>query len=73
VSEPGEDVAAFRAAIAAPALKQRLIDETESASTRGVFGAPTFFFGDEMFWGNDRLAVLEAIVRASGWGALSRA
>ena len=73
VSEPGEDVTAFRAAIAAPALKQRLIDETESASTRGVFGAPTFFFGDEMFRGNDRLAVLEAIVRASGWGALSRA
>ena len=25
------------------------------AAARGIFGAPTFFVGDEMFWGNDRL------------------
>jgi 2-hydroxychromene-2-carboxylate isomerase len=25
------------------------------AQARGIFGAPTFFVGDEMFWGNDRL------------------
>jgi 2-hydroxychromene-2-carboxylate isomerase len=58
----GEDVAGFRAALAAPAVKQRLIEETEAAYARGVFGAPTFFFGDEMFWGNDRLALLETMV-----------
>lgn len=36
-------------------VKQRLRERTEEARRRGVFGAPTFFVGDEMFWGNDRL------------------
>jgi 2-hydroxychromene-2-carboxylate isomerase len=35
--------------------RQRLRERTEEARQRGVFGAPTFFVGDEMFWGNDRL------------------
>ena len=72
VSGLGEDAAAFRSAIAAPELKRRLIDETEAAFARGVFGAPTFFFGDEMFWGNDRLTMLEAVVLASGRGGPAR-
>ncbi len=29
--------------------------QTEIAKERGIFGAPTFFVGEEMFWGNDRL------------------
>lgn len=58
----GEDEAAFRAAIAEPALKQCLVDETEAAYARGVFGAPTFFLGDEMLWGNDRLPIVERLV-----------
>lgn len=37
------------------ANKQRLRHATETAASRGVFGAPMFFVGDEMFWGNDRL------------------
>ena len=37
------------------ANKLRLREQTELAAQRGVFGAPTFFVGDEMFWGNDRL------------------
>jgi len=36
-------------------MKQRLRDQTEQARCRGIFGAPTFFVGTEMFWGNDRL------------------
>jgi len=36
-------------------MKQRLRDQTEQARCRGIFGAPTFFAGTEMFWGNDRL------------------
>ena len=36
-------------------VKQRLRDQTEQARCRGIFGAPTFFVGNEMFWGNDRL------------------
>ena len=35
--------------------KQRLRRATESAASLGIFGAPMFFVGDEMFWGNDRL------------------
>jgi len=37
--------------------KQRLREQTETAQRRGVFGAPMFFSGEEMFWGNDRLEV----------------
>lgn len=35
--------------------KLALRRQTEEAQQRGVFGAPTFFVGEEMFWGNDRL------------------
>jgi 2-hydroxychromene-2-carboxylate isomerase len=36
-------------------IKTRLRDETEQARAKGIFGAPTFFVGTDMFWGNDRL------------------
>jgi 2-hydroxychromene-2-carboxylate isomerase len=35
--------------------KEALRGQSEEAAARGVFGAPMFFWGDEMFWGNDRL------------------
>jgi 2-hydroxychromene-2-carboxylate isomerase len=35
--------------------KLRLRRQTEAAAALGIFGAPTFMVGDEMFWGNDRL------------------
>lgn len=38
----------------APA-KELLRARTEAARKKGVFGAPTFFVGEEMFWGDDRL------------------
>lgn len=41
------------------AVKDRLRAITDEAVTRGVFGAPTFFLGDAMFWGCDRLPLLE--------------
>ena len=45
-----------------PEVKQALIRNTEEAIARGVFGAPTFFVGSEMFWGQDRMdAVAEAL------------
>lgn len=37
------------------ANKQHLREQTAAARARGIFGAPTFFVGGEMFWGNDRL------------------
>jgi 2-hydroxychromene-2-carboxylate isomerase len=36
-------------------VKQRLRAETDRAAVLGVFGAPTFVAGEELFWGNDRL------------------
>jgi 2-hydroxychromene-2-carboxylate isomerase len=42
-----------------PDIVDRFNAETEAASARGVFGVPTFFVGDEMWWGNDRLDFLE--------------
>jgi 2-hydroxychromene-2-carboxylate isomerase len=35
--------------------KKLLREQTDAARARGIFGAPTFFVGTEMFWGNDRL------------------
>jgi 2-hydroxychromene-2-carboxylate isomerase len=35
--------------------KQRLRAQTDEAIRRGIFGAPTFTVGEELFWGNDRL------------------
>ncbi len=47
-----------------PAVKERLKANTDEAVGRGVFGAPTCFVGDEMFWGNDRLDFVEEALRA---------
>lgn len=44
-----------------PAVKELLKESTNEAIERGAFGAPTFFVGDDMYWGNDRLSLLEAI------------
>ena len=40
-------------------VKDQLRANTEEAVRRGAFGAPTFFVGEQMFWGNDRLVLLE--------------
>jgi 2-hydroxychromene-2-carboxylate isomerase len=53
--EAGFDPAAFAALVADPEVKARLIATTEEAVARGVFGAPTFFVGEQMFFGQDRL------------------
>lgn len=42
-----------------PAIKQELRDRTDEAIRRGVFGAPTMFVGDRMFWGQDRLSFVQ--------------
>ena len=43
------------AAAQSDANKLKLRAQTDEAMARGIFGAPTFFVNDEMFWGNDRL------------------
>ena len=42
-----------------PGIKARLVANTDAAVARGVFGIPTFFVGDEMFFGKDRLGQVE--------------
>jgi len=60
----GFDVEAFTALVGDPEVKARLIATTEEAVARGVFGAPTFFVGEAMFFGQDRLDfVREALLR----------
>jgi 2-hydroxychromene-2-carboxylate isomerase len=44
--------------------KHLLREQTDRARARGIFGAPTFFVGTEMFWGNDRLE--DALAFAEG-------
>ncbi len=51
----GFDAAAFMALTADPAIKEKLKSDTQDAVARGVFGAPTFFVGGTMYWGQDRL------------------
>lgn len=41
------------------AVKERLKNNTSAAVERGVFGIPTFFVGEEMFFGKDRLDLVE--------------
>jgi 2-hydroxychromene-2-carboxylate isomerase len=44
-------------------VKAELVANTEKAAERGAFGVPTFFVGDEIFWGKERLSqVADALV-----------
>jgi len=51
----GADAGAAVAAANTAENKAALKDQTEEAVARGIFGAPSFTVGDELFWGNDRL------------------
>ncbi len=53
------DADAIVAAIDAPETKDQLRATTEEAVKRGAFGAPAMFVGDALFWGNDRIPLLE--------------
>jgi len=56
----GLDGAALLAGAADPEVKAQLAANTDAAVARGVFGIPTFFVGDEMFFGKERLVQVEA-------------
>jgi 2-hydroxychromene-2-carboxylate isomerase len=59
----GFDADEFIALVGDPEVKAKLVATTEEAVARGVFGAPTFFVGDAMFFGQDRLEfVREALL-----------
>jgi 2-hydroxychromene-2-carboxylate isomerase len=56
----GIPAAEFMAMVADPEVKAALVAQTEQAVARGVFGAPSCFVGDEMFFGQDRLDFVAA-------------
>lgn len=64
LSAAGFDPAEFERLINDEVVKERLKTTTEEAIKRGVFGAPTFFVGSEMHFGQDRLDfVAESLAR----------
>jgi 2-hydroxychromene-2-carboxylate isomerase len=65
LDKAGLDSAALLALADDPEVKAELIANTESAAKRGAFGVPTFFVGEEMFWGKERLGQVEAALTKS--------
>lgn len=63
LSANGFDGPALLARTQEPEIKARLVANTEAAVARGVFGIPTFFVGDEIFFGKDRLDQVEEALR----------
>lgn len=51
----GQEAETLLGRAAEPATKARLKAEIEQAMQKGIFGAPSFLVGEELFWGNDRL------------------
>ena len=66
VEQAGIDSAGLLDASQQPDVKTGLLANTQSAFERGAFGSPTFFVGDEIFFGKDRLRdVEEEILRVT--------
>jgi 2-hydroxychromene-2-carboxylate isomerase len=66
LQQSGLDGAALLARTREPEVKDRLLKNTEASVARGTFGSPTFFVGNEIFFGKDRLRdVEEEIVRVN--------
>ena len=59
----GVDPNAFEALAESEEVRVELIRESDEALERGVFGAPTFFVGQEMFWGKDRMEFIDEELR----------
>lgn len=55
LSSLGLDTGSIMARASADETKRRLRATTDAAMKLGIFGAPTFTVGDELFWGNERL------------------
>ena len=64
LSGAGLDAERLLERASAAAMIARLDAETSAASARGVFGAPTIFVGDQMYFGNDRLDFVAEALRS---------
>ncbi len=61
----GLDWESCRAALADPALRARVDTDTEQLESLGHWGVPVFVFGQDSFWGQDRIEDLEAAMTAA--------
>ena len=59
LQQAGLDGARLIARTQEPEVKDRLLKNTEASVARGTFGSPTFFVGDEIFFGKDKLRDVE--------------
>ena len=62
--ELGVDKNTFQAACESIEVKQALIDSTNEALERGVFGAPSIYINDELYWGKDRMEFIDTQLAA---------
>jgi len=58
-ADAGFEADALMAQMGEPEVKAQLAANTEQAVSRGAFGIPTFFVGDEIFFGKERLDQVE--------------
>lgn len=63
----GHDPGQVLVAIASPAIKARLRARVDAALAAGIFGVPSFVVDGEVFWGADRLPMLERWMTTGGW------
>lgn len=61
----GFDADRFAQLVQDPDTKAQLLENTERSVARGTFGSPTFFVGDEIFFGKDRLRDVEEMIVAT--------
>jgi 2-hydroxychromene-2-carboxylate isomerase len=66
LDEPGLPTAKILELIESKPVKDELLDNTNRSVERGTFGSPTFYVGNEIFFGKDRLRDVEEMIVASG-------
>jgi 2-hydroxychromene-2-carboxylate isomerase len=64
LTSSGIDAAKLFARAQEQDVKSRLVDNTQKAVERGAFGSPTFFVGNEMFFGKEQLREVEELISA---------
>jgi len=62
LTEAGFSAEKFFELIERPEVKDELLRNTRRSAERGTFGSPTFYVGDEIFFGKDRLRDVEEMI-----------
>jgi len=65
LDESGLPAARILELIETPQVKAQLLENTQRSVERGTFGSPTFYVGDEIFFGKDSLQEVEEMIMRS--------